>query len=226
MTGQRPIRVLLVEDHALFRKAVAQLLRSEPDVELAGEAANGPEAIRQAVAGNPDIILMDIALPEMDGLETTRRIKALLPETRVVMLTASDADDMLFEALRSGAQGYLLKEVDAETLIRTVRAVMRGEAYLPGPLAAKVLAEFARPASRPVGDSPSPALSPREEAVLEHVAHGKSNKEIAAVLGVAENTVRNHLRHILRKLHLANRVQAATYALRQGIADKPPKTNS
>ena len=226
MTGQRPIRVLLVEDHALFRKAVAQLLRSEPDVELAGEAANGPEAIRQAVAGNPDIILMDNALPEMDGLETTRRIKALLPETRVVMLTASDADDMLFEALRSGAQGYLLKEVDAETLIRTVRAVGKGEAYLPGPLAAKVLAEFARPASRPVGDSPSPVLSPREEAVLEHVAHGKSNKEIAAVLGVAENTVRNHLRHILRKLHLANRVQAATYALRQGLADKPPKTNS
>jgi DNA-binding NarL/FixJ family response regulator len=225
MSGQRPIRILLVEDHALFRKAVALLLRSEADFALVGEAASGPEAVRQAVAVNPDVILMDIALPEMDGIEATRRIKALLPEARIVMLTATDADETLFEAVRSGAQGYLLKEVEAETLIQTVRAVMRGEAYLPGPLAAKMLAEFARPASRTVADSPSPVLSPREEAVLEHVAHGKSNKEIAAVLGVAENTVRNHLRHILRKLHLANRVQAATYALRQRIADKPPKTN-
>ncbi len=223
MTGQRPIRVLLVEDHALFRKAVAQLLRSEPDVELAGEAANGPEAIRQAVAGTPDIILMDIALPEMDGLETTRRIKALLPETRVVMLTASDADDMLFEALRSGAQGYLLKEVDAETLIRTVRAVMRGEAYLPGPLAAKVLEALSRPPVRaPLGDS-EPLLSPREEEILALVAQGRSNKEIAAIVSVAENTVKNHLKNVLEKLHLENRVQAATYALQKGLIPKPEK---
>jgi DNA-binding NarL/FixJ family response regulator len=224
MTGQRPIRVLLVEDHALFRKAVAQLLRTQPDFELVGEAESGPEALQQATAVMPDVILMDIRLPEMDGLEATRRVKALHPNVRIVILTASDADDTLFEAIRSGAQGYLLKEVDAETFFRTVRAVARGEAYLPGPLAAKVLAEIARPAGQASLGSPGPPrLSPREETVLELVAQGKTNKEIASAVSLAENTVKNHLRNILEKLHLENRVQAATYALRKGLTSEPPK---
>jgi DNA-binding NarL/FixJ family response regulator len=221
MTDPRRIRVLVVEDHVLFRKALIQLLRSGPDFEVAGEAGNGREALQQATALRPDVTLMDLGLPEMDGLEATRRIKAAWPEARIVILTASDADEMLFEAIRSGAQGYLLKEVDAETFHRTLRAVARGEAYLPGSLAAKVLAEFARPAGTggAAGRNAS-LLSLREEEVLENIALGKTNKEIAAILGIAENTVRNHLRHILKKLHLTNRVQVAAYAVRMGLTGK------
>jgi DNA-binding NarL/FixJ family response regulator len=226
MNAPRPIRLLLVEDHVLFRTALIHLLQSEPGFELAGEAQSGPEAVQQATTVRPDVILMDLRLPAMDGLEATRRIIAVWPEARIVILTASESDDTLFEAIRSGAQGYLLKDVDAESLFQTVKAVARGEASLPGPLAAKVLAEFARPAGRaPVG-SPGQRLSRREQEILGFVAEGKSNKEIAAALAIAENTVKSHLKSILAKLHLENRVQAATYALRQGHRNKPPnKTN-
>ena len=226
MTGPHPIRVLLVEDHALFRRAVARLLVTEPDFEIVGEAGSGPEAVQQATTVRPDVILMDLRLPGMDGLEATRRIKAILPDARIVILTASDADDTLFEAIRSGAQGYLLKEVDAETFFRTVRAVARGEAYLPGPQAAKVLSEFARSGGQDPRDSPRPRLSPREEEVLGLVVQGKSNKEIAATISVAENTVKNYLKNILEKLRLENRVQAATYALQTGLFPKPPEQNN
>jgi len=226
MTVPQPIRVLVVEDHLLFRKALIQLLRSEPGFEVASEAGNGREALQQATALRPDVILMDIGLPEMDGLEATRRIKAVWPEARILILTASESDAALFEAIRCGAQGYLLKEIDAETFYRTVRAVARGEAYLPGPLAAKVLAEFARPATLgPPDGRPAPRLNPREMEVLELVTQGKSNKEIAAALDIAENTVKNHLKNILEKLHLENRVQAATFAIREGLLNKPPKKN-
>jgi DNA-binding NarL/FixJ family response regulator len=225
MNAPRPIRVLLVEDHVLFRTALIHLLRSEPGFELAGEAGNGREAVQQATTVRPDVILMDLRLPEMDGLEATRRITAVWPEARIVILTASESDDALFEAIRSGAKGYLLKDVDAETFFQTVRAVVRGEASLSGPLAAKVLAEFARPARLAPAGSPGQRLSPREKEILGFVGEGKSNKEIAAALAMAENTVKSHLKSILAKLHLENRVQAATYALRQGHPKPPNKTN-
>ena len=226
MNAPRPIRVLLVEDHVLFRTALIHLFQSDPGFELAGEAGNGREALQQATGVRPDVILMDLRLPDMDGLEATRRIIAVWPEARIVILTASESDDALFEAIRSGAQGYLLKDVDAEIFFQTVRAVARGEASLPGPLAAKVLAEFARPAGRAPAGSPGQRLSPRETEILGFVAEGKSNKEIAAVLTLTENTVKSHLKNILAKLQLENRVQAATYALRHGHRNKPPtKTN-
>lgn len=224
MTGPRRIRVLVVEDHVLFRKALVHLLQSEPDFELVGEAGNGQEAVQQAAALQPDVILMDLRLPEMDGLEATRRIKAARPDARIVILTASDSPEALFEAIRSGAQGYLLKEVDAETFYRTVRTVAGGEAYLPGPLAAKVLAEFARPPAPQ--DRSAPRLNPREIQILEYVSDGKTNKEIAGALAITENTVKNHLKSILEKLQLGNRVQAATYALREGLIRKPPQTRN
>jgi len=169
---------------------------------------------------------MDLRLPEMDGLEATRRIIAMWPEARIVILTASESDDALFEAIRSGAHGYLLKDVDAAIFFQTVRAVARGEASLSGPLAAKVLAEFARPAARAPRGNPGERLSPRETEILGFLAQGKSNKEIAAALTLTENTVKSHLKSILAKLQLENRVQAATYALRHGHGNKPPtKTN-
>ncbi len=219
MPAARPIRVLVVDDHALFRKAVIQLLCSAPDLALAGEAGSGLEAIQQATALRPDVILLDLRMPEMDGLEATRRIKAVCPDARIVILTASTSDDSLFEALRSGAQGYLLKDVDPEIFFQTVQAVARGEASLPGPLAAKVLAEFARPAGRSPNNGAGPALNPREQEFLALVAHGKTNKEIATALGIAERTVKNHVKYLLEKLGLENRVQVATYAVRTGLAE-------
>jgi len=226
MNAPRPIRVLLVEDQVLFRTALIHLLQSDPGFELAGEAGNGREALQQATAVRPDVILMDLRLPEMDGLEATRRIIAMWPEARIVILTASESDDALFEAIRSGAHGYLLKDVDAAIFFQTVRAVARGEASLSGPLAAKVLAEFARPAARAPRGNPGERLSPRETEILGFLAQGKSNKEIAAALTLTENTVKSHLKSILAKLHVENRVQAATYALRHGHRNKPPnKTN-
>jgi DNA-binding NarL/FixJ family response regulator len=218
--------VLLVDDHALFRKGVADLLASEPEFELVGEAGDGNRAVEMARELMPDVILMDISMPGIDGLEATRRIKAEMPYVRIVILTVSESDDSLFEAIKSGAQGYLLKTVEPEALLSTVSAVFRGEASISGAMAARLLQDLARE-SRP---SPPPAppvarLTQREREVLRLVAQGKSNKEIASALDIAENTVKNHLKNILEKLHLENRVQAATFALRQELGTGPtPKS--
>ena len=211
MSAPRRIRVLVVDDHLLFRKAMASLLGAEADFAVVGEAGTGQEALQQAMAVRPDIILMDIVMPAMDGLEATRRIKAVLPDARIVMLTISDSDEHLFAAIQAGAQGYLLKDIDAHTFFHTVRAVARGEAFLTGPMAAKVFQEFARHGPRRA--APDGPLSPREWQVLALVAQGMPNKEIAATLSLAVHTVKAHLRHILDKLQVENRVQAAAYVL-------------
>ena len=224
MTDPLPIRILLVDDHSLFRKGIASLLTGEPGFEVAGEAADGLEAVARAQELMPDLILMDVYMPGMNGLEATRRIKELLPYVRIVMLTVSEEDQDLFEAIKSGAQGYLLKKIDAKALFNTLRGIAQGEASVSRAMAAKVLEEFARQTRpQPTVILPGTKLSPREKEVLELVAQGKSNKEIAAALGVAENTVKSYIKNILEKLHIENRVQAATFAVREGLIEKPTK---
>ena len=216
------IRVLIADDHALFRRGVASLLAAESGFEVVGEAVDGQQALEMARELMPDVILMDVAMPVLDGLEATRLIKAEIPYVRIVILTASDGERNLFEAIKDGAQGYLLKKLEPQALYGTLRGVVRGEAPVSRVMAGRLLEEFAR-LRRDPAPAPAAELTVREREVLEHVAQGRSNKEIAAALAIAENTVKNHLKNILEKLHLENRVQAATFALREGLVKKPPE---
>lgn len=214
-------RILLAEDHVLFRKGLAQLLNSQPDFQVIGEAGDGFEARDKARELMPDLILMDIDMPRCDGRKATRLIKAELPYVVIVILTVSDDEQDLFAAIKNGAQGYLLKKIDPEDLFERLRGMARGEAALSRLMADKILREFAREGANPAPNFGS-ALTDREEQVLALVARGMTNREIAVALVIAENTVKNHLRNILSKLHLDNRVQAAAYALREGMATHEP----
>ena len=221
MSSPPPIRVLLVDDHALFRRGIASILAAERGFEVVGEAGDGLEALERARELMPDVILMDIFMPGANGLEATRRIKEALPYVKIVILTVSDEDQNLFEAIKSGAQGYLLKKIEPQELFAMLKGIVQGDAPISRAMAAKILGEFAHQARRTAEpSSPAANLSPREKEVLDLVTQGKSNKEIAAALAIAENTVKNHLKNILEKLHLENRVQAATYALREGLVEK------
>lgn len=225
MTDAPPVRILVVDDHALLRQGIVTVLADERDLQVVGEAANGREAVAKAAELMPDVILMDISMPEMGGLEATRRIKQEMPYVRIVILTIADDDQSLFEAVKSGAQGYLLKNVDPSVLVSTVRGIAAGETAISRTMASKLIGEFATQPQRPVAASPTGvALTQREKEVLELVAEGRSNRDIASALAIAENTVKNHLKNILEKLHLQNRVQAAAFALRQGIFDKTDKS--
>ncbi|MBI2115760.1 MAG: response regulator transcription factor [candidate division NC10 bacterium] len=224
MSNPPPIRVLLVDDHALFRRGIASILAAERGFEVVGEASDGLGALERARELMPDVILMDIFMPGANGLEATRRIKEALPYVKIVMLTVSEEDQNLFEAIKSGAQGYLLKKIEPQELFAMLKGVVQGDAPISRAMAAKILGEFAHQARQTAApSSPAANLSPREKEVLDLVTQGKSNKEIAAALAIAENTVKNHLKNILEKLHLENRVQAATYALREGLVEKPPR---
>lgn len=215
-------RVLVVDDHALFRKGVASLLRDTEGFTVVGEARDGREAVAKAQALAPDVVLMDIYMPGMDGLEAVRRIKQTMPSVRPVMLTVSEEDQNLFEALKAGAHAYLLKSVEPEELFRTLRGIMRGEAFLTPSMAAKLLEEFTRQRGRGAAEVSAASVSPREREVLELLTRGAVNKEIAASLGISENTVKNHLKSIMEKLHAENRVQVVAYALRRGLVREPP----
>ncbi len=215
------MRVLLADDHALFRAGIASLLQAW-GLEVVGEAPNGFEALELTRRLRPDLVLMDIAMPDCNGLEATRLIKADFPETRIVIVTVSDDDEHLFEAIKSGAEGYLLKDMSAEDLGRTLGAIAAGEPALSCRLAAKILDEFARLAREGPAREPEDALTPRERDVLQLVAGGATNREIAAALYVSENTVNFHMKNILAKLHVKNRAQAAAYAVRRGMAEPQP----
>jgi two-component system NarL family response regulator len=219
-TDDAPIRVLIVDDHALFRKGLELVLAAEPDLEIVGEASEGLEAIERAADLQPDVVLMDVRMPGVGGIEATRRIRNAQPSTRVVMLTVSEDEEDLFAAVRAGATGYLLKEVSIDEVANAVRAVARGQALVTPSMASKLLGEF-NVLSRRIDaqHGAAPRLTDREVEVLRLVAKGMSNKEIASELVIAENTVKNHVRNILEKLQLKSRMEAAMYAVREKLVD-------
>jgi two-component system, NarL family, response regulator LiaR len=212
---KKTIRLLITDDHSIVRKGIKALLATEKDMEVIGEAENGVEAVAQAAALKPDVILMDLVMPEMDGIEATRRITAEQPGTRILVLTSFAADDKVFPAVKAGALGYLLKDSTPDQLLESIRQVYRGEPSLEPSIARKVLQELSRPGQ---GKQTTEPLTERELDVLRLIAQGMSNREIAAKIFVAEWTVRSHVSNILGKLHLASRTQAALYALRSGLA--------
>ncbi len=214
------MRVLLADDHALFRAGIASLLQVW-GLDVVGQAATGLEAVEQARRLRPDLVLMDIEMPECSGLDATRLIKAELPETRVVMVTVSDEDDDLFEAIKSGAEGYLLKATPEEELSTALTRIAAGQPVLSPGLAEKIIDEFARMTREQPAKPEGEPLSKREREVLGLVAAGATNREVAARLVVSENTVEFHMRNILVKLHAANRTQAAAFAIRDGLVEPP-----
>ena len=209
------IRVFIAEDHAIVRKGLRALLATEADIAVVGEAADGREAAAEVPRLRPDVTLMDLVLPELDGIEATRRITAAWPEARILVLTSFATDDKVFPAIKAGARGYLLKDSTPAELVGAIRQVHRGEVSLHPSIARKVLQELARGSERPPTREP---LTPREVDVLRFVARGWGNQQIADALALSEATVRSHVSTILGKLHLANRTQAALYALREGLA--------
>ena len=214
------VRVLLVDDQALFREGLATLLRLRAELELVGEAKDGAEAIAQAQKLRPDVVLMDLRMPVMDGVEATRRIGATLPAVRVLVLTTFEEEEEVFAALRAGAAGYLLKASPSEKVVEAICAVARGESVLQPSVAAKVMVEFNRLASREERRAAQPLadpLSSRELAVLQALTDGLSNKEIATRLGITEGTVKNHMTSVLGKLGVLDRTQAALRARELGL---------
>ncbi len=215
------MRVLLVDDHALVRSGIGSLLKAH-NIEVVGEACDGLEALEKARQLHPDIILMDIKMPRCDGLEATRLIKAEMPEIKIIMLTVSDDEEDLFEAIKSGAAGYLLKNLKADEFFALISGVTKGEAAITPVLATKIIEEFARQKTGEAEAAPPSDSEPtaRETDVLRLVAAGASNKEIASYLNITENTVKYHMRNIMEKLHLRNKAQVAAYAVSKGLAPK------
>jgi DNA-binding NarL/FixJ family response regulator len=213
------VRVLLADDHALFRDGLANILNQQMDFEVVGEASDGLEALIKAREMEPDLILMDVTMPGCDGLEATQLIKAEMPDTTIVMVTVRDEDEKLFEAIRNGAQGYLLKNIRSAEMLRLLRGVVRGEAAISAALGGRMLEEFRRVSQR-AADFPADhpvALTAREQEVLTLAAEGATNKEIAEELHLSRHTVKSHMRKILAKLHLERRHEAAAYARRKGL---------
>lgn len=211
------IRILIAEDHPIVREGLRTLITSEPGMELVGEAADGVEAVDQARALHPDVILMDLMMPRKSGLEAISEIKAFQPEAPILVLTSFAEEDKVFPAIRAGALGYLLKDSSPEQLLRAIRDVHRGEPSLHPTIALKMIRELDRPSDQERSENP---LTVREVEVLRLVAQGLTNQEIADRLVISEWTVRTHVRNILGKLHLANRTQATLYALREGLAKR------
>jgi two-component system, NarL family, response regulator LiaR len=214
-SASHPIRLLIVDDHAIIRAGLQALLQGVPDMEVVGEATNGREAVDLAGKLNPDVILMDLVLPEMDGIEAIRKIVSNQPKARILVLTTFSGEDKVFPAIKAGAMGYQLKDSSPQELVEAIREVNRGQASLHPLIARKVLDEVLNPPDQPPSREP---LTQREIEVLRLIAAGLENREIAERLVLSEATVRTHVSNILGKLHLASRTQAALYALREGLA--------
>lgn len=215
------IRVMICDDHALFRRGLVMVLESEPGMVVVGEAEDGDEAIRRAAELHPDVVLMDVRMPRVGGIDATRAIIATAPATRVLMLTVSDDEDDLYDAIKAGATGYLLKEISIDEVASAIRAVVSGQSLISPSMASKLLSEFtnlARKAEERQA-APTPRLTDRELEVLRLVAQGMSNRAIAGELFISENTVKNHVRNILEKLHLHSRMEAVVYAVREKLLD-------
>ncbi|MFN2290918.1 MAG: response regulator [Anaerolineae bacterium] len=209
-----PIRVLVTDDHAIVRKGICALLATEQGIEVVGEAKDGYEAISQAESLNPDVILMDLVMPGLDGLDATEHILAAQPKVRILVLTSFAGDDKIFPAIKAGALGYLLKDSGPDELVQAIQQVHRGESSLDPVIARRVLQEFSQPLKRLSGMA---GLTGREMEVLRLLAKGCTNREISEQLDIAEATVRTHVSSILSKLKLSSRTQAALYALREGL---------
>ena len=242
MTGTRPgpavpaqrgddeqIRVLLVDDHALLRRGLDIVLQTEPDIAVVGEAADGSEAVAKAAELLPDLVLLDVKMPSRDGIgggiQAAAAIKEVAPSTRIVMLTMSEEEDDLYQAIKAGASGYLLKGIAPHEIADSIRAVVGGQSLISPPMAAKLLTEFATMVR--TGEDhknpgpPAPRLTDRELEVLKLIATGANNSKIAKTLFISENTVKNHVRNILEKLQLHSRMEAVMYAVREKILDLP-----
>jgi len=224
MVEPAAIRVLIADDHALFRQGIRRLIDATGDIEVVGEAANGDDTIALVEDLAPDVVLLDVMMPGMSGIDAARVIKTASPRTRVVILTVHTNEEFLFDAIKAGAMGYLLKDASSEELLRAIRVVFQGEGLLAPTMAAKIFKEFARTASVQELASVLAPLTQREVEILQHVTGGQANKEIAHRLGISERTVKNHLSNIMEKLHVNSRTQAAVYALRAGLV--PPSTLS
>jgi two-component system NarL family response regulator len=215
------IRVMICDDHALFRRGLIMVLESEDGIEVVGEAEDGEEAIARVEDLAPDVVLMDVRMPRVSGIEATRRIAEAVPATKILMLTVSDEEDDLYDAIKAGATGYLLKEISIEEVATAIRAVVSGQSLISPSMASKLLSEFTSLAKRADERQsvPTPRLTDRELEVLKLVAQGMSNREIAGDLYISENTVKNHVRNILEKLHLHSRMEAVVYAVREKLLD-------
>ena len=215
------IRVLIVDDHGLFRRGLEVTLQLEPDIEVVGEAGDGGDALVKAQELLPDVVLMDVKMPRRGGIEACVAIKEAVPSARIVMLTMSDDEADLYEAVKAGASGYLLKEIRAEELAGSIRAVYEGQSLINPSLASKLLTEFATMSRRTASPQsvPAPKLTNREMEVLRAVARGLNNREIAKELFISENTVKNHIRNILEKLQLHSRMEAVVYAVREKLLE-------
>lgn len=215
-----PARILLVDDHVLFRSGLARLMDDQPDITVVGQAADGLEAVQLFRELVPDLIVMDINMPISDGLEATRLIRELDPEAKILILTVRDEDVTLFEAVKAGANGYLLKNADADDFLKGIARVLAGEAVLPPKLASRLLVEFARLANKPeIPATPKEdfGLTARELNVLDLIAEGRTDKEIGLALDLSVYTIKSHVRSILSKLHAANRWEAASTAREEGL---------
>lgn len=214
----KQVRVMLADDHALFREGLAGIISAQPDMQMVGEANDGLEAFVKAQELKPDLILMDVQMPGMNGVEAVRQIKQILHDTIIVMLTVRDDDDVLFEALKNGAQGYLLKEIRSQDLLEMLHGALRGEAALSPNLAGRVLLEFRRLSKGGFSEKEDDnGLTEREQQVLMQVSKGATDKEIAAELNISLNTVKTHVRNILSKLHVRTRREAAKVSQAKGI---------
>jgi DNA-binding NarL/FixJ family response regulator len=213
------IQVLVADDHDLYRRGMQVVIGLEDDIRIVGEARNGQEVAALAIDLAPDVVLMDVRMPVLSGIEACRLVKAEVPSTKILMLTMSDDEEDLFEAVRAGASGYLLKDQPAEDVAGAIRAVHAGQSMLPPSMAALLIAEFGRLSRSAPQEPAAPRLTERELQVLRCVARGAANKEIARELAISENTVKNHVRNILEKLQLHSRVEAATYAIRRNLVD-------
>jgi len=224
--GADVIRVLIADDQALFRRGLYVVLGTEDGIEVVAEAENGEDAIEKARELAPDVVLMDVRMPRVNGIESARQIRADVPTTKILMLTVSDEEDDLYEAVKAGANGYLLKEISVEEVAEAIRAVVQGQSLISPSMASKLLNEFNALVKRAEEKQqfPAPTLTSREVEVLRLVAKGMSNREIADELYISENTVKNHVRNILEKLHLHNRMEAVIYAVRERLLDIQPET--
>ncbi len=215
------LRVLIVDDHALFRRGLQMVLEQEPDIDVVGEAADGAEAVDRSQDLMPDVVLMDVRMPKRSGIEATQEIRELLPHAKILMLTISDEEADLYEAIKAGASGYLLKEISIEEVADAIRSVWAGQSRISPTMASKLLTEFAAMSKRAEEKRqvPAPRLTEREMEVLKLVAEGLNNRDIGERLFISENTVKNHIRNILEKLHLHSRMEAVVYAVREKLLE-------